>query len=241
MTARHRPLILLVDDYEDALDIYGAYLRHTGFDVVVGRNGEEAVAAARAHRPDLILLDLRMPVMSGTDALHALRGDPTFAHVPIVALTAHALEEERLRAFAAGFNDVVTKPCLPDDLVVIITRLLSSREGAVRAMAHSVHTNRDERANAVADRESSATREPGAPARIRCESCHSRLDVLETPSGGRTISVVGLGSSVEANPAALERFDFGASHEIVCPACNHRIDLNAPYRAMRSLRRETGR
>jgi CheY-like chemotaxis protein len=130
--ARHRPLILLVDDYEDALDIYGVYLQHTGFDVVFGRNGEEAVAAARAYRPDLILLDLRMPVMSGTDALHALRGDPTFASVPIVALTAHALEDERLRALAAGFNEVVTKPCLPDDLVVIVTRLLSGRESGAR-------------------------------------------------------------------------------------------------------------
>jgi len=124
----NRPLILLVDDYEDALDIYGAYLEHKGFRVVFGRNGEEAVAAARAYRPDLVLLDLRMPIMSGTDALHALRGDPTFAHVPIIALTAHALEDERVRALAAGFNEVVTKPCLPDELVMIVTRLLSSRE-----------------------------------------------------------------------------------------------------------------
>jgi DNA-directed RNA polymerase subunit RPC12/RpoP len=108
-------------------------------------------------------------------------------------------------------------------------------------MAKHLQEKRGDLIAAVGDRGSRATREPATPARIRCDVCHSRLDVLETPSGGRTISVVGLGASVEANPAALERFDFGASHEIVCPACNRRIDLNAPYRAMRSLRRDTGR
>ena len=120
--AAKRPLILLVDDFEDALVIYGQYLEHCGYRVVIARNGEEAVNAARVHRPELILLDLRMPVMSGTDALRALRRDPTLAGIPVLALTAHALEGERMDALAAGFDQVVSKPCLPDELVAIVQR-----------------------------------------------------------------------------------------------------------------------
>lgn len=119
-----RPVILLVDDFEDALAIYGQYLDHCGYRIVVARNGAEAVRAAETHRPQLILLDLRMPVMSGTDALRRIRGDATLADVPIIALTAHALEGERLEALSAGFDDVVSKPCLPNDLFDIVRRFL---------------------------------------------------------------------------------------------------------------------
>jgi CheY-like chemotaxis protein len=65
-----------------------------------------------------------MPVMSGTDALRRIRGDATLADVPIIALTAHALEGERLEALSAGFDDVVSKPCLPNDLFDIVRRFL---------------------------------------------------------------------------------------------------------------------
>ena len=119
-----RPLILLVDDFEDALAIYSTYLDYCGYRVVVARNGEEAVVAARVHRPGLILMDLRMPVMSGTEAMRTLRGDPAASGIPIVALTAHALEGERREAFAAGFDHVISKPCLPDELVRIVRGFL---------------------------------------------------------------------------------------------------------------------
>lgn len=115
-----RPLILLVDDFEDALAIYGQYLDHCGYRVVVARNGEEAIKAAEIHRPQLILLDLRMPVMSGTAALRIIRSDPTLAGVPVIALTAHALDGERRDALAAGFDDVISKPCLPNELLSIV-------------------------------------------------------------------------------------------------------------------------
>lgn len=115
-----RPLILLVDDFEDALAIYGQYLDRCGYRVLVARNGEEAVTAARVQRPQLILLDLRMPVMSGTEALRAIRADAALASVPVIALTAHALEAERQQALAAGFDQVIAKPCLPDELVAMV-------------------------------------------------------------------------------------------------------------------------
>ena len=130
MTPPHAPLILIVDDYDDALDIYGSYLTFKGYRTVAATNGEEGVAAARAYRPDVILMDLRMGGMTGTDAMRALRRDDVFAGVPIAALTAHALDEEKRQALADGFDAVIAKPCLPQELVAHVERLLSGDRGA---------------------------------------------------------------------------------------------------------------
>ena len=72
----HTRSILLVDDFEDGLDMYQEYLTFRGYQVVVARNGEEAILQARLHRPAVILLDLRMPGMTGTDVMKVLRSDP---------------------------------------------------------------------------------------------------------------------------------------------------------------------
>ena len=124
--------ILLVDDFEDGLEMYEEYLTYRGFQVVVARNGEEAVAQTRLHRPDVVLLDLRMPGMTGTEAMRVLRADPSFVSTLIIALTAHALDDERRLALSAGFDAVIAKPCLPDELVAEIERLLglSTKDGA---------------------------------------------------------------------------------------------------------------
>jgi CheY-like chemotaxis protein len=118
--------ILLVDDFEDGLEMYQEYLTYRGYQVIAARSGEEAIAQARAHRPDVILLDIRMPGMTGTDALRVLRSDPSFQHIPIVALTAHALEGERIAALMAGFDDLIPKPCLPDQLAIAVERILAT-------------------------------------------------------------------------------------------------------------------
>jgi two-component system cell cycle response regulator DivK len=125
--AMNRPLLLLVDDFEDGLDMYREYLTYRGYQVVVARDGEEAIAQAQRHRPDLILLDLRMPSMTGTDVMRVLRADPSFLRVPIIALTAHALEAERVAALAAGFDGLIAKPCLPDELAAAVERILAAR------------------------------------------------------------------------------------------------------------------
>ena len=119
--------ILLVDDFEDGLEMYQEYLTYRGFHVVAARNGEETVAQARLHRPDIILLDLRMPGMTGTEAMRILRADPSFASTPIIALTAHALDGERRLALGAGFDELIAKPCLPDALVTAVERILNNR------------------------------------------------------------------------------------------------------------------
>ena len=118
--------ILLVDDFEDGLEMYQEYLTYRGYQVVVARSGEEAILQARLHRPDVILMDIRMPGMTGIDALHVLRSDASFQHIPIVALTAHALEGERLAALMAGFDDLIPKPCLPDQLAIAVERMLAT-------------------------------------------------------------------------------------------------------------------
>jgi CheY-like chemotaxis protein len=121
--------ILLVDDFEDGLEMYQEYLTYRGYQVVVARNGEEAIAQAHAHRPDVILLDIRMPEMSGTEAVRLLRRDASFARIPIIALTAHALEDERRDALAAGFDELIPKPCLPDQLALAVERILAASQG----------------------------------------------------------------------------------------------------------------
>lgn len=107
--------------------MYHEYLTYRGFPVVVARNGEEAVARARLHRPDVILLDLRMPGMTGTEAISILRADPSFVNTPIIALTAHALDAERRLALEAGFDAFIAKPCLPDELVAAVERIIRER------------------------------------------------------------------------------------------------------------------
>lgn len=125
------PLILIVDDFEDAREIYATYLTFMGMRVICAADGTQAVRDAREHRPDLILMDVRMPGVTGIDALREIRADPSFAQVPIVALTAQALEAERQEALRAGFDMVITKPCLPDELFQTVTALL--RQGRAAA------------------------------------------------------------------------------------------------------------
>src|SRR5258705_10598593 len=105
--------------------MYDESLTYRGFQVIVARNGEEAVAQALSYRPVLILLDLRMPGMTGTEAIRILRADPSFVDTPILALTAHALDDERRFALDAGFDELIAKPCLPDALVAVVERFLS--------------------------------------------------------------------------------------------------------------------
>jgi CheY-like chemotaxis protein len=117
--------VLLADDYEDTRDLFGEYLSFKGYEVILACDGVEALEKARAHVPDVLLLDVRMPRMTGTEAMAALKADPRFAGVPVVALTAHALDYERDALLSAGFDAVVTKPCLPDALAEIVASFVN--------------------------------------------------------------------------------------------------------------------
>ena len=119
-------LILLVDDFNDGLEMYAEYLTFHGYRLALARDGEEAVRLARCEHPAVILMDLKMPVMTGVEALRILRSDEAFTETPIVAFTAHALDAERADAIRAGFDEVISKPCLPEDLMAAIERLLAT-------------------------------------------------------------------------------------------------------------------
>ena len=118
------PLVLLVDDVADNRDLYEEYLLFKGYHVLTADNGEHCLRVVGSQRPDIILLDLRMPGMSGHETLRRIRARPELGSVPVVALTAHALEDERRHAIASGFDAFIPKPCLPDDLVAAIEVIL---------------------------------------------------------------------------------------------------------------------
>jgi CheY-like chemotaxis protein len=120
------PLVLIVDDYEDAREMYAEYLQFSGFRVAEARNGLEAVEKAFALRPAVILMDLSLPVMDGWEATRRLKKDPRTRSIPVVALTGHALDGNSREAEDAGCDAYVTKPCLPDDLVREVQRILSA-------------------------------------------------------------------------------------------------------------------
>ena len=124
--ADSRPLVLVVDDYQDAREMYAEYLSFSGFRVAEASNGLEAVEKAFALRPDIILMDLSLPGMDGWTATRQLKTDERTRGIPVVALTGHALAGASEGARKAGCDSFVTKPCLPDDLVVEVRRMLNA-------------------------------------------------------------------------------------------------------------------
>jgi CheY-like chemotaxis protein len=129
-----KPRILLVEDYDDAREMYRDYLEFAGFQVDTARDGHEALEQARRHNPDLVLMDLSLPGLDGWEATRILKKDPATSHLIVVALSAHALSAEGDRARAAGCDGFIAKPCLPHDLVEQITEYLKLQsESSARA------------------------------------------------------------------------------------------------------------
>jgi len=103
-------VVLLVEDNDRNLKLARDVLEYAGFTVLVAMSGEEAVARARSASPDLILMDLQLPGIDGHEALDRLRLDARTAAIPVVALTAYAMRQDRERALAAGFDGYLQKP-----------------------------------------------------------------------------------------------------------------------------------
>src|SRR6267142_7164465 len=125
-----RPRVLVVDDYPDAREMYSEYLEFSGFDVIQAVNGIEALQRAVDAAPDIILMDLSLPVMDGWEATRRLKADDRTASIPVVALTGHALAGISEGAKKAGCDSFVTKPCLPEDLVREIRKILGCRSSS---------------------------------------------------------------------------------------------------------------
>lgn len=116
--------ILLVDDYPDALQIWGLYLRAMGYDVVEADDGLEAVTQAHLHRPDIIVLDLELPGITGFEAAVRLRNSAKTRDIPLIAATGYSHATQLNQARASGFDAIIVKPCEPALLVGEIERLL---------------------------------------------------------------------------------------------------------------------
>jgi CheY-like chemotaxis protein len=130
MTNEEKPLVLVVDDYQDAREMYAEYLTFSGFRVIEASTGTEAVEKAFDQRPDVILMDLSLPGMDGWAATRQLKNDERTRGIPVVALTGHALAGASEGARLAGCDAFVTKPCLPDELVVEVRRMLHRENGS---------------------------------------------------------------------------------------------------------------
>ena len=120
--------ILLVDDYPDALEIWGLYLRSLGYEVLTAEDGLSAVEQAHFHHPDIIVLDLELPGISGFEAAVRLRQAADTRDIPLIAATGYSHVKQLNRARECGFDSIVVKPCEPSALVAEIERLLTRAE-----------------------------------------------------------------------------------------------------------------
>jgi CheY-like chemotaxis protein len=125
--------ILLVEDHEEIWDFLSRRLKRRGFDVVLAHDGEAAVEKVRAERPEVVLLDMNLPVMDGWTAARTLKADAGTAGIPIIALTAHAMAGDRDKALEAGCDDYHPKP-------VDFSRLLSQIDAALGRPAEAAAT-----------------------------------------------------------------------------------------------------
>jgi len=120
--------ILLVDDYPDALDVWALYLRSMGYRVSTASDGAAAIMQAERLMPDLIVLDLELPHVSGFDVAKHLRGNIDTRFIPLIAATGYSHRGQLDRARDAGFNEIVIKPADPDVLLEQIERLLGGNQ-----------------------------------------------------------------------------------------------------------------
>ncbi len=116
--------ILIVEDNEMNRDMLSRRLERRGYDVLLAVDGQTGVAVARAQTPDLILMDMSLPVVDGWEATRQLKGDRLLQNIPIIALTAHAMANDRDKALAAGCDDYDTKPIELPRLLAKIAALL---------------------------------------------------------------------------------------------------------------------
>jgi CheY-like chemotaxis protein len=118
------PKVLLVEDNEMNRDMLSRRLAKKGFEIVTAEDGAQGVALARSERPDLILMDMSLPVLHGWDATRQLKADPETQSIPVIALTAHAMSGDREKALEAGCDEFDTKPVEMPRLLEKIRKLL---------------------------------------------------------------------------------------------------------------------
>lgn len=126
-------LILIVDDFDDNREMYAEFLRFTGYRVEEASNGLEALEKAFGLLPEVIVMDLSLPGVDGWEVTRRLKADGRTHHIPVIAVTGHALAGHSQGALEAGCDAFVTKPCLPEDLATEIQRLLDAGPATSRS------------------------------------------------------------------------------------------------------------
>jgi two-component system alkaline phosphatase synthesis response regulator PhoP len=121
--------ILVVDDDREIVRLLRAYLEQNGFQVLTAYDGERALQALRAERPDLVVLDLMLPDRDGWDVTRIVRGDPVIANIPILMLTARVEDHDKIAGLELGADDYVTKPFNPREVVARVRALLRRVQG----------------------------------------------------------------------------------------------------------------
>jgi two-component system, cell cycle response regulator DivK len=116
--------ILVVEDHEDNRQIIRDMLSATDYEIAEAENGEEAIAEVAKHRPDLILMDIQLPILDGYEATRRIKADPALRSIPIIAVTSYALSGEAEKAREAGCDDYVPKPYSPRQLLAKIRQYL---------------------------------------------------------------------------------------------------------------------
>ena len=116
--------ILVVEDHEDNRRILRDLLTSAGYEMVEAVTGEEGVAMAKTHRPDLILMDIQLPVLDGYGATRRIKADPALGPIPIIAVTSYALSGDDVKAYEAGCAGYITKPYSPRQLLAKIREYL---------------------------------------------------------------------------------------------------------------------
>ena len=126
--ARRLGRVLIVDDTADARDMYAMYIRRLGYDAVTAHDGATAISLAIDLKPDVIVMDLAMPGMSGISATHHLKHDPRTRNIKVILLTGHGMRAIQEGALEMGVDVFLTKPCLPEDLESHVRRLIEERK-----------------------------------------------------------------------------------------------------------------
>jgi CheY-like chemotaxis protein len=126
-----KPTILLVEDFDDAREMYADYLEFSGFHVLTAPDAKRGLELAEARQPDLILMDAGLPGMSGWEACSNLKASPGTRAIPVIMLTGHVFGGSRKQSIQVGADGFLAKPCLPDDLVREIRRALEQPSGEI--------------------------------------------------------------------------------------------------------------
>lgn len=127
MSQSDAPRVLIVDDYPDAIEVWELYLTSEGFEVLTAANGQVALDTAIAARPDLVVMDLELPGLSGYEVARRLRAADATCGIPLIAATGCSHDTQLAEARAIGFDAILVKPCDPGELVGEIRRLIAAR------------------------------------------------------------------------------------------------------------------